>query len=108
MEKLKIIGSSPARIDALEKVTGAAKYAGDFRPDRAVWAKLVVSPHAHANILSIDASEALALPGVLGVLTGADVPETRTGGYLRDRHILCKKRCATSATTWRSSWCTTS
>ena len=91
MDQLKIIGTSPVRIDALEKVTGAAKYAGDYRPDRAVWARLVVSTHAHANILSIDASEALALPGVLGVLTGADVPEIRTGGYLRDRHILCKK-----------------
>ena len=90
-KKQSVIGSSPVRYDALEKVTGAAMYAGDYKPDRMQWGKLVTSPYAHAKILSIDVSEALKVPGVTGVITGADVPNTRTGGYIRDRHILCKE-----------------
>lgn len=93
MEKSKgtVIGGNPPRYDAIEKVTGAAKYAGDFHPDRMQWGRLVTSPYAHARIRSIDTSEAAMLPGVTGILTGADVPETRTGGYICDRHILCKE-----------------
>lgn len=86
-----IIGTSPQRTDALEKVTGAAMYSGDFKPDRMAYGKILGSPYAHARILRIDTSEAEKIPGVIGILTGQDVPETRTGGYIRDRHILCKK-----------------
>lgn len=90
-EKYNVIGTSPVRYDALEKVTGAAIYSGDVQPDRMCYGKFVASPHAHARILSIDTSEALAMPGVVDVITGADVPDHRYGGYLRDRHILCKE-----------------
>lgn len=89
-DKYKVIGTSQPRYDAVEKVTGAAIYSGDVKPDRMCYGKFVSSPHAHAKILSIDVSEALAMPGVVDVLTGADVPEKRYGGYIRDRHILCK------------------
>ena len=86
-----IIGTSVQRVDAVEKVTGAAMYAGDFKPDRMAYGKILGSPYAHARILSMDTSAAEQLPGVLGILTGKDVPDMRTGGYLRDRHILCKE-----------------
>lgn len=91
MADYKVIGTSQKRYDAVEKVTGAAIYSGDIKPDRMCYGRFVASPHAHANILSIDTSEAEAMPNVVGIITGADVPEKRYGGYLRDRHILCKK-----------------
>ena len=91
MADYKVIGTSQKRYDAVEKVTGAAIYSGDIKPDRMCYGRFVASPHAHANILSIDTSEAEAMPNVVGIITGADVPDKRYGGYLRDRHILCKK-----------------
>lgn len=87
----RVIGSSPVRVDAVEKVTGAAMYTNDFKPARLTYGKLVTSPHAYARILSIDTSEAEAYPGVVGVITGKDAPDMRVGGYFMDRHVLCKE-----------------
>ncbi|MBW1800377.1 MAG: xanthine dehydrogenase family protein, partial [Deltaproteobacteria bacterium] len=50
------------------------------------------SPHAHANIISIDTSGAERLMGVKAVLTGKDVPEHRSGIFVDDRHILCREK----------------
>lgn len=86
-----MIGTSPARIDAAKKVTGTAQYAGDFKPAGMCYAKILTSPYASAEILSIDTSKAEKLPGVIYVMTGKDVPEQRYGDYMLDRHILCKK-----------------
>lgn len=91
MKENRYIGKSPVRKDAIEKATGAAKFSGDFYADGMVYGKIIGSPYAHARILSIDASEAEKLPGYVGIVTGADAPETRYGGYIRDRHILCKE-----------------
>lgn len=91
MSDTRYIGKSPIRKDALDKVTGAAKFSGDFYAEGMVYGKVIGSPYAHARILSIDASEAEKLPGYVGIVTGADAPEIRYGGYLRDRHILCKE-----------------
>ena len=91
MEKYRYLGSSPVRKDALDKVTGAAKYAGDYYADGLLYGVTVTSPHAHARILSIDDSKARELAGYVGIVTGADAPDTRYGGYIRDRHILCKE-----------------
>lgn len=78
------IGNSTYRKEALEKVTGAAKYTDDYSAPAMLHAKLVVSPHAHARIVSIDASEALASPGVRAVVTGqAEFP--LTGEEIHDR-----------------------
>ena len=62
------------KIDGLPKIMGTARFTGDLRFPRMVHAKVLRSPHAHARILSIDASDALAMPGVLAVLTGEDLP----------------------------------
>ena len=56
------------------KVTGRAKYAEDFRAEGMLFCRLVLSPMPHARIKSIDASEALAMPGVKGILTPDDIP----------------------------------
>jgi 4-hydroxybenzoyl-CoA reductase subunit alpha len=65
-------------LDGHAKVTGQALYTDDLRLPRMLHGALLRSPHAHARILSIDATEALALEGVHLVLTGEDLP-TRYG-----------------------------
>ena len=76
----KLIGTDIAPQDLRAKVTGRAKYAEDFRVDGMVFAKLVLSPMPHARVRGIDASRALALPGVLGILTADDVPQLEAPG----------------------------
>jgi len=70
--ELALIGRRLPRVDALEKVTGDARFSADFDLPGQLWLKLLRSPHPHARIRGIDASRALALRGVKGVLTGAD------------------------------------
>ena len=83
------VGKSVPRVDAFEKVTGAAKYVDDmaFGPGL-LYGKIAHSPVAHALIKKIDTSRALALPGVKAVVTGQDNP-THLGLYLKDRYIFC-------------------
>ncbi len=71
----KIIGTPRPKVDAYSKVTGRALYADDIMLPRMVYGRLLRSPHAHARIVAIDTSKALALPGVLAVLTGEDLPQ---------------------------------
>ncbi len=70
----KVIGTPRPKVDAYAKVTGRALYADDIMLPRMAYGRLLRSPHAHARILSIDISRALALPGVLAVITGEDLP----------------------------------
>jgi len=74
-KELKVVGSRPVRPDGVPKVTGLARYGSDFTLPGMLWAKVLRSPHAHARIRSIDATKALALPGVKAVITGADLPD---------------------------------
>lgn len=60
------------RLDAFDKVTGRAKYADDLSFPNMLHAATVHCPHAHAEILSIDASDALAMEGVVGVYLAKD------------------------------------
>ena len=71
----KLIGQNFEPHDVVAKVTGRAKYAEDFRADGMVFCKLLTSPMPHAKIRNIDASDALKMPGVLGILTADDVPQ---------------------------------
>jgi CO/xanthine dehydrogenase Mo-binding subunit len=68
-----LLGKNFTPPDVHAKVTGKAKYAEDFRADGMVFVKLLTSPMPHARVTSIDASAALAMPGVHGVLTPADI-----------------------------------
>src|SRR5574341_1595765 len=72
---LKYVGHSVRRVDAVEKVTGGAKFAGDIVVPGMLHGKILRSAFAHARIRSIDASRAEALPGVVAVLTAADIAD---------------------------------
>jgi len=70
----KLIGKNYATADLMAKVTGKSKYAEDFRAEGMLFCKLLLSPLPHARVKRIDASEALALPGVRAILTADDLP----------------------------------
>ncbi|MGD0969762.1 MAG: molybdopterin cofactor-binding domain-containing protein, partial [Candidatus Aquilonibacter sp.] len=84
-----MIGRSLPRPDALGKVTGAAKYPADLVRDDHLRLKVVFAHRAHARILAIDDADALAVPGVLAVLTAKDVPYNRYGLVRSDQPLLC-------------------
>jgi len=69
----KLIGRNFTPPDVVAKVTGQAKYAEDFRADGMVFCRFFPSPFPHARVKKIDASEALKMEGVLGILTEEDV-----------------------------------
>ncbi|HEX2930842.1 MAG TPA: xanthine dehydrogenase family protein molybdopterin-binding subunit, partial [Candidatus Binatia bacterium] len=74
-KQFKYVGHSVARVDGVEKVTGKAKFVGDLTVPGMLHGKILRSPYVHARIRSIDASEAEALPGVVAVLTAADISD---------------------------------
>jgi len=86
------VGDSVPRVDAYEKVIGAAQFADDlqFGPGL-LYARIKRSHLPHALIKKIDASKALALPGVKAVVTGEDFSGF-LGLYLQDRNIFCRDR----------------
>ncbi|MGH6895895.1 MAG: xanthine dehydrogenase family protein molybdopterin-binding subunit [Geminicoccaceae bacterium] len=69
-----LIGKDFVPPDVVAKVTGRAKYAEDFRAEGMLFCKLLTSPMPHARVRNIDASEALAMDGVVDILTADDVP----------------------------------
>ena len=69
LEPLSTIGNDTPRIDAIERVTGRAKYTRDWKLPGMLFGKVLRSPHPHARLVSIDTSEAEALPGVQAVIT---------------------------------------
>jgi len=70
----RLIGKDFTPPDIRAKVTGSAKYSEDFRRDGMAYIKMLLSPMPHCRVLNIDASDALAMPGVYGILTAEDVP----------------------------------
>lgn len=70
----KVIGTRPIRHDGADKVIGRAKYGADLKLSGMLHGAILRSPHAHAKILSIDTSEAEAMPGVHAIVTGKDMP----------------------------------
>src|SRR6267154_6919372 len=70
----KLIGQNYTTPDLVAKVTGQAKYAEDYRVDGMLFCKLLLSPYPHARVRHIDASRALAMPGVKGILTADELP----------------------------------
>jgi CO/xanthine dehydrogenase Mo-binding subunit len=84
---------STRRADAVPKVTGEFAYSSDLHAAGMLWGHTVRSPHAHARIVEIDLSEALALPGVHAVLTHDDVPGRKTYGLeFADQPVLAIDR----------------
>ena len=77
MSEYAVLGKSVPRVDALEKVTGAAQYGGDVHLPGMLHGKFIRSKHAHAKILNIYTSEAEKLPGVRAIITQDDVESGR-------------------------------
>ena len=86
---MSLIGASLRRPDALAKVTGAAMYPGDLLRPGMLHLKAVLAQRPHARILAIDSAAALAHPGVVAVLTAADVPYNAYGLIDADQEVLC-------------------
>ena len=88
----RVIGTGVPRSDGLDKVTGGGKYSLDMTLPSTLWAKVLRSPFPHARIVRVDASRALALPGVRAVLTPDEVAGLRTGKRLQDEPVLAWER----------------
>ena len=69
-----LVGKNYTPPDLVAKVTGQAKYAEDFRAEGMLFTKLLLSPMPHARVRNIDATAALAMPGVHAILTEEDCP----------------------------------
>ena len=80
-QEFNVVGTRPIRHDGIDKVTGRARYSADINLPGLLYGQIVRSPHAHARIKSIDATRALALPGVKAVVTGADLAQPGQGGF---------------------------
>src|SRR5687767_8760936 len=92
--RFTLVGQPLPKIDAWAKVTGQTRYADDLTLPRMAFGRLLRSPHAHARIVSIDTSRARALPGVLAVITGADLPRVKFGilPVSQDEEALCLEK----------------
>ena len=87
------LGRQCERVDGPEKVLGTALYGADLMANEAdLFARVVRSEFAHAEIRSIDATAARKLPGVLGVYTHRDVPGTNRQGLIRRDHPVLADR----------------
>lgn len=73
-DKWQVVGKPEKKVDAVKLAQGKPAFAADIEPRALLHAKVLRSPHAHARIKHIDASKALALPGVTAVLTWRDIP----------------------------------
>ena len=78
-QTFRVIGRRVPKVDAIDKVTGRAQYGADILLPRKLIGKVLRSPHAHARIRHIDTSQAAALPGVMAVITGNDLPTLTPG-----------------------------
>ena len=78
MSEYAVVGKRVPREDAMEKVTGDAKYTDDVNLPGMLYGKFLYSPYAHAEIKRIDASKARRLPGVKAVLTYQDLASAQS------------------------------
>ena len=86
----RAIGQSLPRLEAAEKAGGKALFTGDMVMPGMLHGAILVSPYAHARILSYDASAALALDGVKAVVTAEDITGGMVGLVVKDEHALAR------------------
>lgn len=86
-EELSVVGKRVPKSDALYKVLGQSQYIYDLQLPNMLYGKILWSERAHAKIVSIDTSEAEAVPGVRAVITAQNTPEIRIG-FLKDQPVL--------------------
>jgi CO/xanthine dehydrogenase Mo-binding subunit len=82
------VGDASIRVDAHAKVTGAATYPADRFPADALVGKVVFTDQPHARLVRLDTRAAEALPGVVAVLTGRDVPVNEYGLNVFDQPVF--------------------
>ena len=87
-----VVGTSVARGEGPDKVSGRAVYPADVVLPGMLWGKVLRSPFPHARIISIDTSKAKAVPGVHAVITGADLLDSNVGRLLRDCPVMARDR----------------
>ena len=88
----KVIGQPLPRVEGAEKVSGALRYAADHVRPGMLWGKVLRSPYPHARILNIDVTRAKNLPGVMAIVTAAEVNPRLTGAVLQDMPVLARDR----------------
>ena len=89
MAEFKFVGTSVPRGEGSGKVSGRTIYAADLKLADLLWAKILRSPHPHARIRRVEVSQALKVPGVRAIITGADVKGYLVGKQIRDLPVLC-------------------
>ena len=87
-DPLSVVGRSRPRIDALERVTGAARYTGDVKLPGMAYARVLRSPHPHARITRIDTRRAREMPGVHAVLARENCDTTWGSGDQQNARYL--------------------
>ena len=89
-QPLRVVGHPVPRVDAIEKVTGRARYVTDLTLPGMAHAKVLRSPYAHARVRRVDVTRARARPGVFAALAGADLTwcDPYYGPAYRDRPVL--------------------
>ncbi len=86
---MTVVGRSIPRTDALAKVSGQARYAGDHTMPDTLHMRILVANRPHARIESINTQAARSMPGVAAVFTGEDVPHNQYGLIIPDQRVLC-------------------
>jgi CO/xanthine dehydrogenase Mo-binding subunit len=91
-KEYRYLGKGRRLVEGLDKVTGRARYAGDVVLPGMLHARPILSPYAHAKIVSIDKSAAAEMPGVVAVLTADDLPTKDRVIASRNSAVLAKER----------------
>ena len=83
-----VVGQGVGRQDSIPKVTGSAQYVADLNRPGTLEGRILRSPYAHARVVSIDVTAAMAVPGVYAVVTADDTPKRKWGSTIPDQYIL--------------------
>ena len=113
------IGQPVRRVEDRRFITGCGTYLDDIERARQAYAFMLRSPYAHARVRAVDTDVAVAVPGVLGVLTGEDLARDGLGtipclsavtnrdqspSVIPPHPAMAPTACGMSVTRWRWSW----
>ena len=93
-QKYKYLGTRPVRHDGLEKINGKARFAADIFKPRMIHGHVLRSPYVHAKIISIETTDAEAMPGVKAVVTCSDfpLPNKEEGHPYRSKNLIARDK----------------
>ena len=92
MSSLSVVGKVATRVDGQPKVRGTLQFPSDVYTNDVLSCRCVFAPYPHAKINKIKIDAALAVPGVIRVLTSKDIPGPNVSTYNSDRPILCEDK----------------